>query len=131
MNIVAIIGRMARDAEVRYTASQTAVANFTVAVDRPPKDGKKEADFIRCIAFNKTAEMVEKYFHKGKQIALQGHINTGSYEKDGQKIYTTDVVADRVEFVGPKEERKEQDDRQKQQTYSGFQTLDELEDCPF
>ena len=103
MNNVSIVGRFARDPEVRYTDSGIAVARFTVAVNRQAKDGVQSADFISCIAFGKTAEFIERYFSKGKAIGITGRIQTGSYEKEGTKVYTTDVVADRVEFVGNKE----------------------------
>ena len=101
MNSVQLIGRLSRDPQVSYSsATQNAVARFTVAIDRvPDKNGNKQSDFISCVAFGKTAEFIEKYFTKGKPIALTGRIQTGSYDKNGQKVYTTDVVADRVEFV--------------------------------
>lgn len=100
-NVVVLIGRLVRDPEVRYTNSNMAVANMTVAIDRPPrKDGEKGADFPRVIAFGKTAENCEKYLAKGRLVGVQGRIQTGSYQdKDGKTIYTTDVIADRVEFL--------------------------------
>lgn len=102
MNSVVLIGRLTRDPEVRYTTSQMAVATFSLAVDRPVRSGEeKKADFIRITCFGKTAELVERYMSKGRQVAVQGRIQTGSYQnKDGQTVYTTDVVADRVEFLG-------------------------------
>ena len=101
MNSVQLVGRLTKDPVVSYSSTtQNAVARFTVAVDRiPDKNGNKQAAFISCVAFGKSAEFFEKYFNKGKAISLTGRIQTGSYEKNGQKIYTTDVVADRVEFV--------------------------------
>lgn len=90
MNNVTLIGRLARDPSVRDN-----VTKFTVAVKRD----KDASDFISCVAFGKTAELLNKYFTKGKPVAITGRILTGSYEKDGRKVYTTDVVADRVEFV--------------------------------
>lgn len=102
MNHVTLIGRLTRDPEVRYGAqSQSAVAKFSLAVDRGGKD--KGADFINCTAFGKTAELIERYTSKGKQLAVQGRIQTGKYEKDGRTIYTTDVVVDRIEFLGSKD----------------------------
>ena len=99
MNNVVLVGRLTKEVEVRYApATQMAVARFSVAVDRAGKD--KGADFISCVAFGKTAELMEKYTGKGLRVTLQGHIQTGSYDrKDGTKVYTTDVVADRVEFI--------------------------------
>lgn len=101
MNNVVLIGRLTRDVELRYTTSQMAVATFTLAIDRPVKAGKeKEADFPRVTAFGKTAENCEKYLAKGRMVAVQGSIQTGSYEdKDGKRVYTTDVIANRVEFL--------------------------------
>ena len=101
MNKVIIIGRFTRDPEVRYTANNTCYASFSVAIDRRYKqDGQPTADFPRVIAWGKTAEFIEKYFHKGMKIAIDGRIQTGSYtNKDGQTVYTTDIVAENVEFV--------------------------------
>lgn len=103
MNSVVLTGRLTRDPEVRYTASQTAVATFTLAVDRPySKDKENNADFIRITSFGKQAEFVEKYLQKGRLIGVSGRIQTGSYQaQDGSTRYTTDVVADRIEFLGP------------------------------
>ena len=102
MNNVELIGRLTRDPETRYTSgTQTAVSNFTLAIDRPPrKDGEKEADFPRVVVFGTQAENCEKYLKKGRLVAIQGRIHTGSYEnKNGETVYTTDVVASRVEFL--------------------------------
>ena len=102
MNKVLIHGRIARDPEVRTTASGTQYARFSVAVDRPTKAGEeKKADFIPCLAWSKTAEFVGKYFPKGKEILCEGRIQTGKYTTEsGENRYTTDVVIDRVEFCG-------------------------------
>lgn len=102
MNSVILIGRLTKDPEVRYTASQMAVASFTLAIDRPTgKDGEKHADFPRITVFGKQAENCERYLSKGRMVAVQGRIQTGSYkDKDGKTVYTTDVVADRVRFLG-------------------------------
>jgi single-strand DNA-binding protein len=104
MNKTILIGRFTRDPEVRYTDSGTSIARFTLAVDRRfKKDGEQQADFIGCIAFGKTAEFVEKYFKQGMKIVVEGRIQTGSYtNKDGVKIYTTDVVVENVEFAESK-----------------------------
>lgn len=100
MNNVQLVGRITKDIELRYTASQTAVTRFTVAVDRRKRD--TGADFVRCSAFGKTAELMAQYVHKGDRIGVVGHIKTGSYERDGQKVYTVDVIAESVEFLEPK-----------------------------
>ncbi len=102
MNSVQLIGRLTRDPQVSYgAASQTAVCRFTVAIDRAKgRDGEdRGADFISVVCFGKTAELCERYISKGRLVGISGRIQTGSYEKNGQKIYTTDVVADRVEFL--------------------------------
>ena len=113
MNIVMLIGRTTADPEVRYTQGEKsmAVARFSLAVDRRfKKDGEQATDFINCVAFGKTAEFFEKYIHKGVKIAIQGRIQTGSYEKDGQKRYTTDVIVEQVEFAENKQAKSTQDD---------------------
>lgn len=101
MNTVQLLGNIARDPELKYAAgSGTAVSRFTVAVKRQFK--KDESDFINCIAFGKTAETIAQYFVKGNKIAIIGHIQTGSYEKDGKKVYTTDIIVDAFDFVNSK-----------------------------
>lgn len=108
MNNVVLMGRLTRDPDVRYSTqgdSQMAIARFTLAVDRRFKRNgdDQNADFISCVAFGKTAEFVEKYVNKGTKLTLSGRIQTGSYtNKDGQKVYTTDVVAENVEFAESK-----------------------------
>lgn len=101
MNSVQMVGRFTRDPDVRYTDGGSTVARFTLAVDRRyRKDGGEDADFISCVAFGKTAEFLEKYFRKGQRVGLNGRIQTGSYtNQEGIKIYTTDVIAENVEFV--------------------------------
>ena len=106
MNKFIGIGRLVRDAETRYSQGENskAVARFTIAVDRKFKtDGEQNADFITCVAFGKTAEFVEKYFKQGNKIAVEGHIQTGSYtNKDGVKVYTTEIMVEQVEFCESK-----------------------------
>ena len=102
MNKVILVGRLTRDPEVRYgSANNTAVARFTLAVDRRFKrDSEPNADFINCVAMGKSAEFIEKYFQKGIKVSICGHIQTGSYtNKDGQKVYTTDVFVEEQEFA--------------------------------
>ena len=102
MNKVILLGRMTRDAEVRHGESDSIFARFSLAVDRRfKKDGEEQtADFINCVAFGKTAEFLEKFGHKGVKFIVEGRIQTGSYtNKDGATVYTTEVVADRVEFL--------------------------------
>lgn len=107
MNKAELMGRLTRDPEIKYSQGDQPVeiARFTLAVDRKRKnaDGEREADFIGCKAFGKLAEFCEKYLQKGTKVALSGRIETGSYtNKDGQKIYTTTVVADEIEFAESK-----------------------------
>ena len=104
MNSVNLVGRLTRDPEIKYTNNGASIARFSIAVDRRfAKEGEQTADFINCVAFGKTAEFIEKYFHKGNRIGLGGRIQTGSYKnKDGATVYTTDVIAENVEFVESK-----------------------------
>lgn len=104
MNNVQLVGRLTRDPEARYSDGGSTVARFSLAVDRRfHKEGQQDADFISCVAFGKTAEFIEKYFSKGMRMGLIGRIQTGSYtNQEGQKIYTTDVYTDNVEFVESK-----------------------------
>lgn len=104
MNSVQLIGRLTRDPEVRYTDGGASIARFSLAVERRFKqENGADADFINIVSFGKTAEFIEKYFHKGMKIALNGRIQTGSYtDKDGKKVYTTDIVAENVEFCESK-----------------------------
>lgn len=120
MNKSIICGRMTRDPETR--TGNTTVTRFTLAVDRRVKaDGQPEADFISCVAFGKTADFIDKYFHKGMKMLLEGRIQTGNYtDKDGVKHYTTDVIAENVEFA----ESKRTDAPQTQET-SGFVNIPE------
>lgn len=123
MNSVILLGRLTKDIELKYTTSQMAVARFTVAIDEGYGD-KKKTNFISCMAFGKTAENMERFTGKGKKIGVQGRIQTGSYtNKDGATVYTTDVVADRVEFV------EWGDKKQEQEAPEGFAAIDE--DIPF
>src|SRR5690625_518681 len=91
------IGRLTRDVDLKYSQNGTAIANFTVAITR--RFDKDKADFIRCVAFKKTAELIAEYVKKGHQVGVEGSIQTGSYEKDGRTIYTTDVIVNNVQFL--------------------------------
>ncbi len=134
MNNVVLIGRLTRDPEIRYISeSQTAVATFTLAVERPFSREKKQADFIRITVFGKSAENCEKYLKKGRLTAVQGRIQTGSYQnKDGVTVYTTDVVADRVEFLEWGDSNRSDDGREfgggNQNLPEGFSMMDETDD---
>ncbi len=95
-----LIGRLTRDPEVRYSDNGHTIAHFAIAVDRRyKKENEQTADFINTVAFGKTAEFIEKYFYKGSKIVIEGRIQTGSYtNQENQKVYTTDVVVEQVEF---------------------------------
>ena len=138
MNQVSIIGRLTKDVQCNYTQSGMAVARFNVALDRgKDKNGEdRGADFPSCVAFGRNAENLEKFSGKGLRVGVTGHLQTGSYDdKDGKKVYTTDVIADRVEFLDWKE--KTDADRAANATPSadqegvpsGFAAIDE--DIPF
>ena len=124
MNSVVLIGRLTKDPETRYTSgSQMAVSSFTLAIDRPVKPGaEKQTDFPRVIVFGKHAENCEKFLAKGRLVGVQGRLQTGSYtNKDGATVFTTDIVADRVEFLewGDKPQANHDD------TPAGFSAIDE------
>ena len=112
MNKVVLVGRLTRSPETRYGTGDnpTAVCRFTLAVDRRFKrDGQPDADFINCVAFGKSGEFAEKYFTQGMRVAVSGRIQTGSYtNKDGNKVYTTEVVVEEQEFAQSKNENNEQ-----------------------
>lgn len=112
MNRVILMGRITRDPSITYTqgAEPTCIARYTLAVDRRGKkqEGQPDADFISCVAFKNNAEFAEKYLKQGTKIAVEGRIQTGSYtNKDGQKVYTTDVIIDSQEFAESKKETQE------------------------
>ena len=137
MNKVIIIGRVVRDAEIRYSqgANTTCIARYTLAVDRKFKqEGQPTADFIKCIAFGKLGEFAEKYLHKGIKIAVTGRIQTGSYKnKDGNTVYTTDVVVEEQEFCESKSSNQSQGNDRQQTSSDDFMNIpDGVEDgLPF
>ena len=111
MNNVVLMGRLVRDPETRYSQSGTGVSRYTLAVDRRFKrDGEPTADYINCVAFGKGAEFAEKYLRKGMRMCVSGHIQTGSYtNKDGVKVYTTEVIVDSQEFCESKGKAEKDD----------------------
>ena len=129
MNKVQLIGRTTKDIECRYTSkTQKAVANFTLAVNRMRKDDG--ADFISCIAWGKTAELMEKFVKKGNLVGISGRIQTGSYEKDGHKFYTTDVIVEEMEFLEKRQSSSSQTPQEtNEEVPEGFAYLNE--DLPF
>lgn len=128
MNTVSLVGRLTRDPEVRYTSTQMAVARFSVAIDRPAKEGgEKQTDFPNIVVFGKQAENCERYLAKGRKVAINGRIQTGSYtDKEGRKVYTTDVVANYVEFL---DSASQQAKPEQGEQVEGFKQADD--DIPF
>jgi single-strand DNA-binding protein len=111
MNRVALLGRLTKDIDLRYTESQTAVGNFTLAVRKRLKnaDGEYDSDFINCVCWKETAETMNKYLKKGDPVLIEGRINTRNYEdKDGNKHYITEVAVEHIDFVGGKKENTTQ-----------------------
>lgn len=131
MNKVILMGRLTRDPEVRYTQGNEpmAIARYTLAVDRRRKtqDEGQAADFISCVAFGKAGEFAEKYFHQGMRVLVEGRITTGSYEnKDGQKVYTTEVTVENQEFADGKSgdgSAKPAGNRPAQKSNDGFMAI--------
>lgn len=101
MNKVLLVGNLVKDVEVRYTTSDSAVARFTIAINRETKnkDGNYDADYINCVSFGERAKAVSEYLKKGTKVSVEGRIQTGSYEKDGKKVYTTDIVVEKIRFI--------------------------------
>lgn len=133
MNLVVLYGRLTKDPELRYSQGGTANTFATIAVDRGLSKEKRQeaeaagqptADFIGIKAFGKTAEMPANYFHKGNRIAVEGKIATGSYEKNGQTIYTTDVIVNRVHFIESAKENSGDQGFAPQDNNAGFYPVD-------
>ena len=136
MNKVILIGRLTKDVETRYSQGNEpmAISRYTLAVDRKfKKEGEQDADFLNCVAFGRGGEFAEKYFRKGMKVAVTGRLQTGSYtNKDGQKVYTTDVVVEEQEFAESK--NSQQEDRPKPSTDAdGFMSIPDgiEEELPF
>ena len=131
MNKVILLGRLTRDPDIRYTQGENsmAIARYTLAVNRRvAKEGEQSADFISCVAFGKAAEFAERYLKQGIKIVVEGRIQTGSYtNKDGQKVYTTDVVVENSEFA----ESKAGSDNQSAAAYDVPVQVDDENDLPF
>ena len=143
MNKVILMGRLTRDPDVRYTQGEEpmAIARFTLAVDRRGKrDGEASADFPSCVCFRRTAEFIEKYAHQGTKLVVVGRIQTGSYtNRDGQKVYTTDVVVEEAEFAeskaaaGQRENSRSEQKPEPQVDANGFMNIPDGidEELPF
>lgn len=144
MNKVIMMGRLTRDPEIRYTSgeNQSAVARYTLAVERRRKRGEDQtADFINCVVFDRGAEFAEKYLFQGTKILVCGRLQTGSYTKDGKKIYTTDVVVEEQEFAESKSSSENRGSRSSEassqsartERSEGFMNVPdgEMDDIPF
>lgn len=121
LNNVTLIGRLTKDVELRYTQTGVAVARFTVAVNRAfsNQQGEKDADFISCVAWRKTAENLANFMSKGSQIGIVGRIQTGSFDdKDGKRVYTTEVVANEISFLDAKQQGGNQGGQQRKSVQS-------------
>lgn len=124
MNRAIIIGNLVRDLELRFTNTGKEVANFTVAVSRNYGE-KKETDFINCIAWGKTAENMAKYLSKGSKVAVEGRIQVSSYDnKEGQKVYKTEIVADSVEFLNTAKKEEEASIKEAAEVFAGATITD-------
>lgn len=128
MNKTILIGRLTKDIELRYAQSGMAIGRFTLAINRKMTREKRQeaeknnlptADFIGCIAFGKTAETLSNYVGKGNQLGIEGHIQTGSYEKEGQRIYTTDVIVDGFTFIDARN-KNEGNSQVQDESYDGY-----------
>ena len=129
MNRVELVGRLTRDPDIRYTADQLCIATFYLAIERPQKKGQDKIIDFPCVkVFGRPAEAVETYCKKGKLVAVTGSIQTGSYEGKNGKVYTTDVVADKVDFLGT-ENPTEKPIEKPEERQMGFASLDD--DVPF
>ena len=135
MNNVTLIGRLTRDVDLRYTSgTQMAIARFSVAIDRPKKpDGEKQTDFPNVVVFGKQAENCERFLGKGRLVGVQGRIQTGKYQnRDGVTVYTTEVVASNVEFLGWGESDTQKKDGQREPSVpDGFAAVEDDESIPF
>lgn len=131
MNKVCLCGRLTKDPDVRYSQGEnsTCVARYSLAVDRRGKD--KEADFISCVAFGKSGEFAEKYLKKGTKILVSGRIQTGSYEKDGKKVYTTDVLVEEHYFCEGKSSGENSGEKPMQNDDGEFMKIDGDASLPF
>lgn len=132
MNKVTLIGRLSKEPILRYTQGEEpkAIVSFNIAV--PKRFKSDEADFFNCVSFGKTAETIAKHFHKGKQIAIVGRLQTGSYEKNGQKHYTTDILVEEFYFIGNKNDNPEETKKADSQTEPPAQEeITNEDDLPF
>lgn len=122
MNRTVIVGRLTRDPDLRYTPNGVAVANFTVAINRPFKNhqGEQEADFINCVAWRKQAENLSNYMKKGSQIGVDGRLQSRSYDgQDGKKVFVTEILAEQIQFMESRGQQSETSQQPQQNSYQG------------
>lgn len=138
MNKIIVSGRITKEPDVRYSQGGMAVANFSIAVNRKFKrDGEPDADFFNCVSFGKTAEFIEKYFHKGSAILITGHLQNDEYEKDGQKVRITKIYVDEVDFMGESKngqnggQNASQAQSKNKPSGDEFMVVDDVSDLPF
>lgn len=124
MNVVGLVGRLTRDPELRYTPNGVATATFTLAVDDPFAKGEKKADFIPIVVWRQTAEACANYLRKGRLCAVEGRISTRDYEKDGRKVYVTEVIANNVRFLEKPEQGGQNVERQEQPAGQAYDDSD-------
>lgn len=129
MNKTQLLGRLTKDIDLKYTQSQTAVGRFTLAVPRMKKDD--ESDFISCKVWGKRAEIMEKYVKKGHKVCIAGRLETGSYEKDGHKVYTTEVVVEDFDFLETRKQTDQSHSEGDQSLPDGFEQSYPDDDLPF
>ena len=136
MNIVTLLGNIGKDPETRYTQNGMAVTNFSLATNEVVK-GEKKTQWHRCVAFDKTAELIGQYVRKGSTLGVEGKISYGSYEKEGVTHYTTDIIVNRIHFTGKPEQPQQSQQSQQHQTVQhakqnmGGQVVDDSDDIPF
>lgn len=134
MNIVVLLGRLTKEPEIRYTQTGKVVTTFTLAVDRPftNADGQREADFINCVVWGKTAEAVANYVSKGQRLAVTGRLQIRSYEaKDGGKRYVTEVIVSSVQFIERKEQAAMNNNTHEKADFESFGVQGQQEDFKF
>lgn len=129
MNNISLIGRLTKDADIKYTQDKKMVARFTMAVRRD----EEHSDFIPCVAFGKTAETLNKYIHKGEQVGVEGRLQSNKYDnKEGKTIYTLDVIVNRIHFVGSKNTGPKQDQYVRAEDNTDYRTPElSYDDLPF
>ncbi|WEV40337.1 single-stranded DNA-binding protein [Lactobacillus sp. ESL0681] len=134
INRTVLVGRLTRDPELRTTQSGLSVLSFTLAVERTfkNKDGSRDADFIQCVAWKKTAEIINQYCHKGSMIGVDGRIQTRNYEdKNGQRVYVTEIVADQIALLDPKDSNQGQQGSYQQNNSRYNSNQNQIETDPF